>query len=70
MLHLRFRFPGRWAEYKERCRREGVQPRAFYMAAIFGEANGWNDIPLVNYLEDGSWWETQNRSDRNPATTR
>jgi hypothetical protein len=56
MLHLRFRFPGRWAEYKEKCRL-GVQPPIRHMGEIFGASRGWKDIPMVNYFEGQEWWE-------------
>ena len=56
MLHLRFRFPGRWAEYKQLCR-EGPQPWALHISAVFGEANGWDDVPPLTFHEGTSWWE-------------
>ncbi len=57
MLHLRFRFPGRWAAYKQACRL-GPQPAIPHMGVLFGEARGWRDIPVTAGTAEGnSWWE-------------
>lgn len=57
MVHLRYRFPGRWAAYKEQCRRQGPQPTIPHMGVLFGEARSWYDIPVVKYAEGDTWWE-------------
>lgn len=55
MLHVRFRFPGRWAAYKQQCRTEGPQPPVKNMSEVYYGVT--RDIPLVNYSERGRWWE-------------
>jgi hypothetical protein len=59
MLHLRFRFPGRWEDYKELCRRFGAQSVARSMGSVFCAAEGWScDFEMVGYPQGDSWWET------------
>jgi len=55
-LHLRFRFPGYWAAYKQRCRAGPRLPAVKSMAEVFGT---WrrSDIPVVEYPHHGAWWE-------------
>jgi hypothetical protein len=55
MLHLRFRFPGRWSEYKERCRRLGPQPPVKSMSQVYYSVKA--DVPMVHYPEGEAWWE-------------
>jgi hypothetical protein len=55
-LHLRFRFPGLWARYKETCRRTGPQPPVPSMSAVY-YAPGRKDVPVVEYPHGGQWWE-------------
>lgn len=58
MLHLRFRFPGRWAYYKAHVKAHGVQPYIPNMGAVYHASRGWKDYPVVDYGVPGdSWWE-------------
>ncbi len=56
MLHVRFRFPGQWAAYKQKCRTEGgPQPPVKSMSEIYYGVT--RDIPPVRYPEGSTWWE-------------
>jgi hypothetical protein len=54
-LHLRFRFPGRWRAYKQKCRTEGAQPAIETMNQVYYSVTA--DIPLVLHREGNAWWE-------------
>ncbi len=55
MLHLRFRFPGRWAQYKFLCR-GGPQPPVSNMGAVYSAFS--RDIEIIQYpLSSEAWWE-------------
>ncbi len=55
MLHLRFRFPGRWSEYKQLVRTHGPQPPVRDMGQIYYSVRG--DVPVIAYPEGSAWWE-------------
>ena len=55
MLHCRFRFPGQWAAYKQKCRTEGAQPKVKNMGDVYYGLT--RDVPLKTYPEGSSWWE-------------
>lgn len=54
MLHLRFRFPGQWAAYKEVCRRTGPQP-VTTMIKIFYSVK--SDMPIDSAHDGIRWWD-------------
>jgi hypothetical protein len=60
MLHLRFRFPSRWNDYKEKVRQEGVQDFVPNMGKIFMQSNHWVDVPFVTHKQGNEWWEKLN----------
>ena len=57
MLHLRFRFPNRWNEYKEDIRRNGVQLFIPSMGSLFLRSSRWEDMDYFEYKEGRTWWE-------------
>ena len=57
MLHLRFRFPNRWNEYKEDIRRNGVQLFIPSMGSLFLRSSRWEDMDYFEYKEGKTWWE-------------
>lgn len=56
-LHMRFRYPGLWARYKQICRKQGPQPPVKHMGEVFHSTSRGKDIPVVNYPHQGRWWE-------------
>jgi len=63
MLHLRFRFPGRWhthVEYAQLVRRGVIRrhPPVRTMFAVYQESSAWRDLPAVPpAVAFQAWWE-------------
>jgi hypothetical protein len=63
MLHLRYRFPGHWAEHQEYVKdvKAGKKEKHLpikNMNTIFQASRYWKQIsktPIIN--NDGEWWE-------------
>jgi hypothetical protein len=63
MLHLRYRFPGHWAEHQEYVKdvKAGIKEKHLpikNMNTIFQASRYWKQIsktPIIN--NDGEWWE-------------
>jgi hypothetical protein len=56
-LHLRFRFPGRWAAYKHYIRTQPLLPPVKNMGEVFYRAGRQPDMPIVEHPHNGEWWE-------------
>lgn len=56
MLHMRFRFPGRWAAYRKLVRR-GPQPPVMSIMEVYAKARAWRDTDEVFDPPVLEWWD-------------